>query len=145
MTEADVLVPADHPRDVDTARAALNALARYSSSTDSCYFCLWEGHSGTLRDPRLVRGPVVTLPHRRYVLFTATLAELENWNDLFDSPVNSPPAFVWPADHRWCFASDIDPHWAGIGADTDVIAQLVDDPSVDAVPADPAQEQPTYY
>jgi hypothetical protein len=145
MTEADALVPFDHPADVVAARAALTALARYSRSTDSCYICLWEGYGGMLRVPELVRGPLVTLPHRRYVLFTATLDELEHWTNLFDSTFNSPPAFVWPADHRWCFASDVDPHWAGIGADRDAIDQLVADPSVDVVPADPDEEQPTYY
>jgi len=87
----------------------------------------------------------VTLPHRQYVLFTGTLDELENWNDLFSSTFNSPPAFVWPADHQWCFASDVDPHWAGIGADAGVINQLVADPRVDVVPADPTEKQPTYY
>lgn len=145
MTEADALVPDGHPTDIDAARTALRALARYSSSTDSCYVCLWEGYGGMLRVPGLTRGPLVTLPTRRYVLFTATLDELENWSDLFESTFNSPPAFVWPADHRWCFASDVDPHWAGIGADTGVINQLVADPSLDVVHADPNEGQPTYY
>lgn len=145
MNEADAQVPGGHPTDIDQARTALRALARYSSSTDSCYVCLWDGYSGAFSDPGLIRGPLVTLPHRQYVLFTGTLNELENWNDLFDSTFNSPPAFVWPADHRWCFASDVDPHWAGIGADTGVINQLVADPRVDVVPADPTEKQPTYY
>ncbi len=145
MNEADVQVPAGHPTDIDQARTALTALARYSSSTDSCYVCLWDGYSGAFSDPGLTRGPLVALPHRQYVLFTGTLDELENWNDLFDSTFNSPPAFVWPADHRWCFASDVDPHWAGIGADTGVINKLVADPRVDVVPADPTEKQPTYY
>lgn len=145
MTEAEALVPADHLTDIAAARLALRALARYSASTDRCYVCLWEGYSGMLRVPGLTRGPLVTLPGRRYVLFTATLNDLEKWNDLFTSPFNSPPAFVWPADRRWCFASDVDPHWAGIGADTGVIDQLVADPGLDIVPADPDEEQPTYY
>jgi len=54
------------------------------------------------------------------------------------------PAFVWPADHAWFVASDIDPHWAGIGADTRVINQLVADPRLDVVPADPRAAQPAY-
>lgn len=144
MNESDAQVLPGHATDIDVARTALRALAKYSSSTDSCYLCVWEGY-GTFRDPALTRGPMVSLPHRRYVLLTATLSDLENWNDLFDSEYNSPPAFVWPTDHRWCFASDVDPHWAGIGADAGVIEQLVADTSVDVVWADPEERQPTYY
>lgn len=144
MSEADAQVSADHATDIDVARIALSALARYSSSTNSCYVCVWEGDA-RFRDPELTRGPLVTLPHRRYVLFTGTLDDLGSWNDLFDSECNSAPAFVWPTDRRWCFASDVDPHWAGIGADADVIDQLVADSRLDVVPADPSERQPTYY
>ena len=41
-------------------------------------------------------------------------------------------------------ASDVAPTWAGIGAATPVIEQLVADPDLDVVPADPEQEQPNY-
>ena len=54
------------------------------------------------------------------------------------------PAFIWPADHAWCIANDVDPHWIGIGADTPAIDQLVAHPLLDVVPADPRQEQPYY-
>jgi hypothetical protein len=67
------------------------------------------------------------------------------WSDLFDSEVHSAPAFVWPADHAWCFASDVDPHWAGIGADRKVVDRLVADRNLDVVHADPEERQPTYY
>jgi hypothetical protein len=66
-------------------------------------------------------------------------------SDLFDSEVHSAPAFVWPADHAWCFASDVDPHWAGIGADRAVVDRLVADRNLDVVHADPEERQPTYY
>ena len=60
------------------------------------------------------------------------------WPDLPD------PAFVWPADHAWCLANDVDPHWAGIGADASAIDDLVADPRLDVVPADPRLRQPSY-
>jgi hypothetical protein len=144
MAEADVQLPVGHAPDIDVARTALRALARYSSSTDSCYVCVWYGY-GLFRDPDLIRRPMVTIPHRKYVLFTGTVSDLDNWNDLFEAEFNSPPSFVWPADHRWCFASDVDPHWAGVGADTGVINQLIADTSLDVVAADPNEKQPTYY
>lgn len=47
-------------------------------------------------------------------------------------------------DRAWCVASDVDPHWAGIGAPSDVIDALVADENLDAVRADPDAEQPRY-
>jgi hypothetical protein len=51
---------------------------------------------------------------------------------------------VWPSDHTWCIAADIDPHWAGIGASVPLIERLISDARLDAVEADPAEEQPAY-
>jgi len=49
------------------------------------------------------------------------------WQDEFGQG-SPPPASVCPADHRWCFASDVDPDWAGIGGEQAAIDRLVDDP-----------------
>lgn len=144
MDEADAQTPPGHATDINAARTAVKALRKHSGSVDACYVCVWEGLA-TFRDPGLSRGPLVVLPHRRYILFSGALDDLDDWNDLFDSEYNWAPAFVWPTDHRWCFASDIDPHWAGIGADTQVIDKLVADTSMDIVWADPSTRQPTYY
>jgi hypothetical protein len=53
-------------------------------------------------------------------------------------------AFIWPADHAWCVANDVDPHWAGIGADVSATGQLLADPRLDVVAADPRVDQPAY-
>lgn len=58
--------------------------------------------------------------------------------------LQNPPAFVWPADRAWCLASDIDPHWAGIGADTATIRTLMTRDDIDVVPADRYARQPFY-
>ena len=54
------------------------------------------------------------------------------------------PAFIWPADHAWCIANDVDPHWAGVGADGSAIDELLADSRLDVVPADRSQDQPYY-
>ena len=94
------------------------------------------------------QAPVV-VPNRAYFLFQGPLADALGWGDVELwagqtrlRPLH--PAFVWPADHAWCVASDVDPHWAGIGADTHVIDQLVSDTRLDVVSADPDAEQPSY-
>jgi hypothetical protein len=74
-----------------------------------------------------------------------SLTDLDNWEETFGRVGSFPPAFAWPADHRWCFASDVDPHWAGIGADRAVINSLRNTLELDVVPAQPTEPQPTYY
>jgi hypothetical protein len=93
--------------------------------------------------------PKVVVPNRAYYLFHGSLTEAGDWGAA--NPWLSPdrlhmpePAFVWPADHAWCIANDVDPHWAGIGADKLVIDRLVSDSRLDVVPANPDAEQPSY-
>ncbi len=138
-------MPDDHATDIEQARTALRVLAGHTRSPDRCFFCVWEGYSGSFIDPVLTRGPLVALPHRRYVLFTGALDEIANWEAHFGGGQPcAPPAFVWPADHRWCFASDVDPHWAGIGADDAAIQSLTARTDLDVVRASPAQTTPRY-
>lgn len=115
--EADVLLPDDHPSDIEQARTVLSALAGHTQAAAQCFYCVWDGWVGSSLDPELVRGPLVVLPHRQYVLFAGDLGEIEQWEQEFGGGEPCPPpAFVWPADHQWGFTSDVDPHWAGIGA-----------------------------
>ncbi len=82
---------------------------------------------------------------RSYFLFRGPLSDVGKWGDGFsDRHDQWEPAFVWPADRAWCVAKDVDPHPAGIGAASAVIDQLIADPRLDAVRADPAQDQPDY-
>lgn len=100
--------------------------------------------------------PQVVVPNRAYFLFHGRLGDVYDWGAAGvrwgppamwagRTPSRPPhPAFVWPADHAWCVASDVDPHWTGIGADAHVIDQLVNDARLDVVSADPNAEQPEY-
>ncbi len=144
--EADAQVPEDHPSDIAQARRALHRLAPFTSTPQECYFCLWEGwHLDAALPPKARGGPLVEIPHRRYALLRGSLDDIDAWEaDIGDGQRIAPPAFVWPADHRWCLASDVDPHWAGIGASRAAIDALVSDPQLDVVPAWPERSQPEY-
>ncbi|PZS04605.1 MAG: hypothetical protein DLM56_05585 [Pseudonocardiales bacterium] len=86
----------------------------------------------------MTRGPLVVLPHRQYVLFAGDLGAIEQWEQKFGGGgFYPPPAFAWPADHRWCFTSDVDSHWAGIGASAGAIESLTTRTDVDIVRASP--------
>jgi len=54
------------------------------------------------------------------------------------------PAFVWPADRAWCLTRDVDPHYAGIAASAAAIEELLAQPQLDVVLADPAEVPPHY-
>lgn len=95
----------------------------------------------------VVAAPKVVVPHRAYHLFHGPLADVGDWgaaSPWHGTPDMPEPAFVWPADHAWCVAKDVDPHWAGIGADRTVVDRLVADPRLDVVAADPDAAQPHY-
>ncbi|MET8833536.1 hypothetical protein ABZV78_06430 [Micromonospora sp. NPDC004540] len=99
--------------------------------------------------PSMPRAPKVVVPNRAYWLFRGPLADVGTWDTAAGWPgqrrlSNAEPAFAWPADHAWCVAKDVDPHWAGIGGTRALITQLTTDPRLDVVPADPTQDQPLY-
>lgn len=138
LSEADVVLPGDHPSDIAQARTVLRALAGHTRAAERCFYCVWDGYAGTFLDSELVRGPLVVLPHRRYVLFAGGLDDIGRWEEEFSGGEPCPPpALVWPADHEWCFASDVDPHWAGIGASARAIESLITRTDVDVVRASP--------
>ncbi len=154
-------------------RVVLESLTRHTSTPDDCYFCLWDGwadieggdgarvldvRQGTTSKgpliapafpPSVLEGPKVVVPNREYYLFRGSIGDFGDWGAAEMWPgqprLEMPdPAFIWPEDHAWCIANDVDPHWAGIAADVSAIDQLVADPRLDVVPADPHEVQPFY-
>ena len=145
QTEADVYIDNDHPPEMEQTRLALECLGQFTTTPEDCYFCIWEGYGDEYIPPSVLVGPMVTIPHRRYFLLNGSLDDLGSWEEIFGSVGSFPPAFAWPADHSWCFARDVDPHWAGIGAEQTAIDTLLNAPELDVVPAQPSERQPTYY
>ena len=172
--EGDVDIEVDDADDESALRVALETLTRHTRTSDDCYFCLWDGwgadvaggggmrsldyQTGTVSQgpliapafpPPVLHGPKVVVPSRAYFLFRGSISEFGDWGAA-DAWLGQPrlhmpnPAFIWPADHAWCVANDVDPHWAGIGADVLAVDELLADSRLDVVPADPSQDQPYY-
>lgn len=171
QAESDVDVGA--PDETAQLRVALDTLSRHTRTSADCYFCLWDGwgdvaggdgmrsldyQTGTVSrgplvapafPPSVLHGPKVVVPNRAYFLFRGSISDFGDWGAADAWPgqprLHMPnPAFIWPADQAWCVANDVDPHWAGIGADVAAIDELLADPRLDVVPADPGQDQPYY-
>ncbi|MGH3452841.1 MAG: hypothetical protein ACRDP2_00400 [Nocardioidaceae bacterium] len=143
QSEADV--DEDAPPEHDLLRTALDVLTQHTGTSDECYFCLWDGWGLTVEPD----GPKVVVPGRAYFLFRGSLSSFGDWGAADLSPglprsYMPDPAFIWPADHAWCVAKDVDPHYAGIGAAAAAIDDLLAEPSLDVVPADSHQEPPHY-
>jgi hypothetical protein len=99
--------------------------------------------------PSTPQPPKVMVPGRAYWLFRGPLADVGRWDAAQEWPAGyrldaAEPAFIWPPDHTWCLANDVDPHWAGVGGTTALISSLMTDPRLDLVPADPAEDQPFF-
>jgi len=144
--KAQVELPPDHLSDLEQSKRALNLLAQHTTTADRCYFCIWDGYGNISLEAIPGKQTILELPHRSYTFMEGPIDALHTWEtDLGQGTPFEPPAIVWPADHSWCFLSDVDPHWAGIGASAEAISQLLDDPTLDIVAADPRQPQPYHY
>lgn len=169
---SDPAYPGQRESDVDTEdtrteterlRTVLGTLAGHTGTPDECFFALWVGWGSDLDagttsrgqdvapafPPAVMNGPKVQIPNRTYYLFRGKLADFGDWGEAEmrqGQPRSSmpDPAFIWPADHAWCIANDVDPHWAGIGAGTEAISALLEIPGLDVVPANPRDPQPAY-
>lgn len=146
QSENDVDLAPDHPVEIAQARRALHLLGQFTATPQDCYYCLWEGYGGMELPPTVQESPLVDLPHRRYALLRGAVADIDEWGASFgDRDHARPPAFVWPADRSWCFASDVDPHWAGIAGSRAAVDALVANLLLDVVPVGEGESVPTYY
>jgi hypothetical protein len=143
--ENDVRPDPGAPSDNEQLGVVLAELARYTGTPDDCYFCIWDGWPSFASDDPT---PKVSIPNRGYFLFRGTLTDFSDWDvqiatHLHDTGAPT-PAFVWPADHAWCVTSDVDPHFASIGASSAAIDRLVAIRHIDVVDDNPDTEPPYY-
>jgi hypothetical protein len=139
--------------DITLARLCA-VLARHTGTPADCFFALWEGYGdlhdavGTTtafddgtgqarttswtRPPVLPRdvldGPRVRIPNRAYLLFRGPLEAAGDWGARPRWPgehnrVNS-PNLMWPADHAWFVATEVDQPWTGVAGTADLMADL---------------------
>ena len=137
QSENEVEVGPDGPSEHQRLLAALEVLGRHTSTPDDVCYGIWDGWGWSPQGYDEGDPPALRMPYRSYHLLQGALADFGSWH-LPD------PAFVWPADHAWCLADDVDPHYAGIGASEAAIAELLERPGLDVVRADPSVEQPAY-
>ena len=140
--ETDAPGPKGAARESALLDLALEVLARHTSTPDACWYAVWEGWPDL--PPALLGRPRVAVPYRPCYLLHGTLSDCTSAHRLPGRRPLPDPALLWPADRAWCLTDDVDPHWAGIGGSAAAVEELLADPRLDVVRADPGEVPPRY-
>ena len=98
----------DPAREDPALRAALTTLAKYTAAPAIGYAAIWEGW--TSRGPA-PNAPRVSIPNRAMLLFTGPVKVLRDAPALAwygSAQGYQEPHLVWPEDHAWCLACEVD-------------------------------------
>lgn len=87
--------------------------------------------------PEILDGPRLRVAGRDHLLFAGPLADAGRWGAAsfghgIPRDINS-PNLLWPADHAWCLATDIDTAWTGIGGSAALADALLAEPHLEVV------------
>ncbi|GAA2738965.1 hypothetical protein GCM10009867_33060 [Pedococcus aerophilus] len=130
----------------------VDVLGQHTTTPGDCFFGLWDGFGDIHGSPsvtlisldgegplppappaftaEVIRSPRLCLPGRDYLLFRGSLSEAGQWGAADLMPgwprrINS-PNLMWPADHAWFVATEIDHPWTGIGGSEALVDDLLD-------------------
>ena len=110
-------------------RILVEHLRSATSTSDVCWFAVWEGFGGLDDGGTHER---VALPHRNYLLYSGTIDRaLESPMD--PVPFDQSPNLWWPEDRAWFVATEIDFDSTFVGGDDRLIAALVTDKRLEAL------------
>lgn len=130
-------------------------LAGQTKTPGDCFHALWDGSvssmygdavrgtspwfsAGVLSGPRLRIPPGLSIPARQYLLFRGPLEEIGRWGAR-ELATGSPeddelpaPHLLWPGDHRWFAATDVDSDFTWVGGSEELIDAVIGDPELKA-------------
>jgi len=124
-------------------------LAGRTKTPGDCFHGLWVGAvSGMHGDPArgispwfpasVLAGPKVRIPNREYMLFRGHLDDVGRWGATDPTTGSSrdeevpAPHLLWPADHRWFAATDVDSEFTCLGGSQGLIHAVITDPKLSA-------------
>lgn len=124
-----------------TLEALCELLAKHTSDAADCFFAVWTGWGWierTFTGDELIRARL-TLPERDYVLLTGPLSaasQLGNARGLRGFERQS-PNLVWPGDHSWFVATEVDFDSTLVGGSAGLIEAILGAQGLDAWPTGP--------
>jgi hypothetical protein len=124
-------------------------LAGRTTTPDDCFHGLWDGAVSAMHgDPArgippwfpasVMAGPKVRIPNREYLLFRGHLDDVGHWSATDPGTGSSAdqqlpgPHLLWPADHRWLVATEVDSDFTWVGGSEGLIGAVCADPGLDA-------------
>jgi hypothetical protein len=110
----------------DELEALVDVLARFTATTQSCRFGVWEGYAGTVP-----AGPRVEIPGRSLALYAGPMQAA---GALLEFPTRQTPNLWWPDDRAWCVASEIDFCSTYVGGSPELIERVLGDERLEAIP-----------
>jgi hypothetical protein len=110
--------------------ALLDHLRPATGTPDCCYFAVWEGFGDSVVPPAV--RPTLALPHRRYHVFRGPIEGARTNLGVIDFAYQSANLW-WPADQRWCVATEVDFAWTYVGAARSCVQDILADPRIEAV------------
>jgi hypothetical protein len=120
-------------------RTLCDLLAKHDVSAERCFIGVWEGYgwlplSDTTWTSRLV------LDQRSYVIGEGPIAVATEtgWRDPQGVLVPEPPTLIWPADHSWFVAGDVDLDSTYVGGSQALISRILAEPDLEAFVVKPS-------
>jgi hypothetical protein len=130
-------------------------LAGETKTPGDCFHALWDGSvssmygdalrgtspwfpAGVLSGSKLRIPPSLPIPARQYLLFRGPLEEIGHWGarelttGLPKDDELPAPHLLWPGDHRWFVATDVDSDFTWVGGSEELIDAVVGDPKLKA-------------
>ena len=152
----DEVAPADGELPPATCESLARVLRVHTSTPESCWFCIWEGHGslwstshtsllpddgtaaearqyrerGLAQDEFLGRQPRVDAYARSYLLLRGPLGAACAFEP--DGWYLSPNLW-WPDDRSWIVVTEVDGYSSYVGGSRDAVGAVVDAPELEAI------------
>ncbi|MEO6471629.1 MAG: hypothetical protein ABIR57_07050 [Aeromicrobium sp.] len=124
--------------DVSVVSQVLDLLARHTATADNVFVGVWKGWGFWPQNhhPDATEASDFRLVNRDYQLLGGLLADAVDWQSLGleGDWGGAVPHLIWPYDHEWFVAADVDPDWLGVGGSQQLIDELLADGRFDARP-----------
>ena len=118
------------PEEGSIPAGTLGMVLDHCPASSDVFHAVWDGF-GAWEAPARGEPDQLSLPHRTYRVFTAPKEPVTAWPG-FSPHWPQSANLIWPADHSWCIATEIDWDFTLIACAEEVAAALLADPRLEA-------------
>ena len=128
--------PDDGSLDKELMAPLAAVLGRHTATSGRCWFAVWEGWAAVQDDELIQAGPKFGVPHRNYHLLSGPL-EAAASRVLGDGYGYWSAQLIWPDDHAWCLATEVDFNSTYLGCSEACRDEVLALPGLEAFAIDP--------